>query len=57
MESVPLVSASAEAYRGGRIDELAKDFNKRKQKLLMAQARRPNKESKAYAFLQGKLSE
>ena len=51
MSDIKIESVNRSAYKGGSYDILVKDYNKRKTTDLMPQTRRPQKLSKAYAFL------
>ena len=51
MSDIKIESVNRSAYKGGSYDILVKDYNKRKTTYLMSQTRRPQKLSKAYAFL------
>ena len=51
MSDIKIESVNQSAYKGGSYDILVKDYNKRKTTDLMPQTRRPQKLSKAYAFL------
>ncbi|MCQ2816440.1 MAG: hypothetical protein MJ252_04150 [archaeon] len=53
MSDIKIESVNKSSYTGGSYDILIKDYNKRKTSELMPQTRRPQKLSKAYAFLHG----
>ena len=51
MSDIKIESVNRSAYKGGSYDILVKDYNKRMTTDLMSQTSRPQKLSKAYAFL------